>query len=495
MKNVLRCIRITIIALIALHVINGSSTNNNNNILYISTVASPSHFLWTEKLSKNLAKKGYNVTLLNIFKEGTEPNLYFLKLDDVYNELKIDDPIDFLTLHKMSPYELIASFAELEYTVCKLALTSVNLSHLISYPKNFTFDLILHDHLAGPCLLFLLERFNNPPLVLASASNIIPSSEYLVSSLFSPGPVLSHLYDSTLPMRFLEKNYNYFLRAYEYFSKKYYFNTKIDQLVACHFPNINSVSLLESTAVFVLVNSIAILEPYEPPRIWRFVNVGGLHINLPKPFDKNQFQITHQSSKKYEKYVYISFGSNVQILSFDNIISQSIIEVARSMPHVKFLWKIDFSAQPVNNDLPENIVTANWFPQNDLLGSGTVDVFVTHGGLLSVQEAVWYGIPMLGIPNYGDQYQNVQRIVWMGLGTKLLLEEITSNKLSEHLLELINNERYKHRLNLMSRFIRDEQITPQARAIWILEWVIRNHPQRIKLLDNPNKVEITSMHV
>lgn len=40
---------------------------------------------------------------------------------------------------------------------------------ILSYPDNFKFDLVIHDYTCGPCLLFLLKKFNNPPLVSVTA--------------------------------------------------------------------------------------------------------------------------------------------------------------------------------------------------------------------------------------------------------------------------------------------------------------------------------------
>ncbi|KAJ8928777.1 hypothetical protein NQ314_018635 [Rhamnusium bicolor] len=41
--------------------------------------------------------------------------------------------------------------------------------------------------------------------------------------------------------------------------------------------------------------------------------------------------------------------------------------------------------------------------------------FITHGGLLSVTEAVFYGVPMVGIPIFGGQRMNVARCVQKGI--------------------------------------------------------------------------------
>lgn len=90
-------------------------------------------------------------------------------------------------------------------------------------------------------------------------------------------------------------------------------------------------------------------------------------------------------------------------------------------PDFHFLWK--FEEDPKELNLPDNVMVKKWIQQNDILGNKKyinkfkpllskyfllaahpkVILFMTHGGLLSSQEATWYGVPMLGIPVVGDQ--------------------------------------------------------------------------------------------
>uniref|UniRef100_A0A182YE14 UDP-glucuronosyltransferase n=1 Tax=Anopheles stephensi TaxID=30069 RepID=A0A182YE14_ANOST len=434
--------------------------------------------------AKAQANTGHNVTLLSIYKEGSEHNLHFLKLHEVDEALSKDQTIDYLSLHLMSPTELLATFADLEYMVCEYALSSKQLLALLNYPKNFTFQLVIHDHLAGPCLLLLVERFNFPPLVMASATNVLSSVEPILGLPLYPGFVSSYLRDLATPSGYWQRCYNLMLTVYELLLKQYYSNPQIDRLVKSRVKNVSNVSHLETKALMVLMNSIDLLDQTEP-YIWRVVNVGGLHITAPKQLRPLFYQL---SNKTHSKCVYISFGSNVKINSFSNPLAKSITTLARLLPEVMFLWKVDISHPLADDIIPGNMITFDWFPQNDLLGSGMVDVFVTHGGLLSVQESVWYGIPMLGIPNYADQYQNVQRIERLGIGKKLLLEDVNPDTLRKKLLDVMEDARYKQAATAMSQIIRDKQVTPQMKALWVVEWALRNHNKTSQLLDDLNRV-------
>jgi glucuronosyltransferase len=56
-----------------------------------------------------------------------------------------------------------------------------------------------------------------------------------------------------------------------------------------------------------------------------------------------------------------------------------------------------------------------------------VKLFITHGGLLSKQEAITRGVPLLGIPIYGDQRLNMRKAEISGYGILLEFENITTD--------------------------------------------------------------------
>ena len=77
----------------------------------------------------------------------------------------------------------------------------------------------------------------------------------------------------------------------------------------------------------------------------------------------------------------------------------------------------------------DNILLQKWCPQQDILGHPKVKLFITHGGLLSTEEGIYHGKPLLFIPGFGDQFANAARAKDLGLGEKLLWESLTEEAL------------------------------------------------------------------
>jgi glucuronosyltransferase len=66
---------------------------------------------------------------------------------------------------------------------------------------------------------------------------------------------------------------------------------------------------------------------------------------------------------------------------------------------------------------------------------------MTHGGLLSTQEAAVRGVPVVGIPIYADQRYNLAKIVSAGIGVKLDFANITTEAVLWAINEVLNNPR------------------------------------------------------
>jgi glucuronosyltransferase len=66
---------------------------------------------------------------------------------------------------------------------------------------------------------------------------------------------------------------------------------------------------------------------------------------------------------------------------------------------------------------------------------------MTHGGLLSTQEALNRGVPLVGIPVFGDQKLNMARAHSEGYGVMLSFDNITTESVIWALKEVLENNR------------------------------------------------------
>jgi len=81
---------------------------------------------------------------------------------------------------------------------------------------------------------------------------------------------------------------------------------------------------------------------------------------------------------------------------------QIFVAVFSTLPY-NVVWKWDGGKI---KDLPANVRTGAWWPQQELLGHPKLRAFVSHGGLLSLHEAAYHGAPTLVLPVFCDHDGN-----------------------------------------------------------------------------------------
>jgi glucuronosyltransferase len=136
--------------------------------------------------------------------------------------------------------------------------------------------------------------------------------------------------------------------------------------------------------------------------------------------------------------IYFSMGSNLRPSKMPIEKRNAIIE-AFSKQNVRILWKYDDDTMAVDR---EKVMIKKWFPQDDVLAHRNVRIFITHGGLLSCTEALYHGIPLIGIPVFGDQQTNMDRSVSSGWGLRLDFGNLTASSLKWAIDEMLTNDKY-----------------------------------------------------
>jgi MGT family glycosyltransferase len=90
--------------------------------------------------------------------------------------------------------------------------------------------------------------------------------------------------------------------------------------------------------------------------------------------------------------------------------------------------------------LPDNFIVQNAVPQLELLQR--TKVFITHAGMNSASEALYYGVPLLAIPQATDQHYVAKRVAQLGAGKVLAREKVTAPLLRKYVGEFLAKPGY-----------------------------------------------------
>ncbi|XP_068831806.1 UDP-glucuronosyltransferase 2B4-like isoform X9 [Capricornis sumatraensis] len=202
------------------------------------------------------------------------------------------------------------------------------------------------------------------------------------------------------------------------------------------------------------------------PRLPNVEFVGGLHCKPAKPLPKEMEEFVQSSGE--HGIVVFSLGSMVSNMSEEraNVIASALAQIPQ-----KVLWRYD-GKKP--DTLGPNTRLYKWMPQNDLLGHPKTKAFITHGGSNGIYEAIYHGIPMVGLPLFADQPHNIVHMTAKGAAIRLDLETMSTEDLLNALKEVINNPFYKENVMRLSAIQHDQPMKPLDRAIFWIEFVMRH---------------------
>ncbi|KAM7167595.1 UDP-glucuronosyltransferase 2A2-like isoform 2-T2 [Macrochelys suwanniensis] len=202
------------------------------------------------------------------------------------------------------------------------------------------------------------------------------------------------------------------------------------------------------------------------PFLPNFEFVGGLHCKPAKPLPEEMEEFVQSSGE--HGIVVFSLGSMIYNLTEEK---SNMVALALSQIPQKVLWRYK-GKKP--ETLGPNTRIYDWIPQNDLLGHPKTKAFITHGGTNGIYEAIYHGIPMVGMPMFADQPDNIAHMKAKGMAVELDFNTMQAQDLIDALNMVINSSSYKENAVRLSEIHHDQPIKPLDRAVFWIEFVMRH---------------------
>jgi len=92
-------------------------------------------------------------------------------------------------------------------------------------------------------------------------------------------------------------------------------------------------------------------------------------------------------------------------------------------------------------EIPANVIVSDYVPASLVLSRNCV-AMITHGGRGSIYSALHHGVPVIGIPNQGEQEWNLDAVERHGLGRKLSAKRISFDMFREAMRAVLDEPRF-----------------------------------------------------
>ncbi|XP_027847820.2 UDP-glucosyltransferase 2-like isoform X1 [Aphis gossypii] len=432
---------------------------NAARILAIETFAGKSHWNFMSAVLRALTDNGHNVTAFTPFLDGNRENYTEIDMSSMF-EIKIG--MDVVKKRQQFNNQLMSTsyMMKLGRQNCEILNKNDQLNNILANKLQTDFDaIIIEPGIISRCLSYIGKN-STLPVIHTSPIPINTYTERITyGDIHNPATVSTMLFQFAIPKTFFQRLTN--TLVFLYTSTVIRFQEFLLQVIESKPYDLNIIN--PPSLVFTNTHFISD-KPRPTPS--NAVHVGGIHLKPSKKIPQDILDFIEDSP---HGVILFTFGSTIAVNSLPRNILTAFKEAIAELPQ-KVLLKYEGEME----DKPKNVMTIKWLPQRDVLLHKNIKLFVSHGGISGLYEAVDAGVPVLGFPLFGDQHRNIDNLVESGMAVSMELFSITKDTFLKNVLDLVNNDKYTRNAKVALEIFKDRPMSPEKSVVYWTEYVIRH---------------------
>ncbi|XP_012282468.1 UDP-glucuronosyltransferase 2A3-like [Orussus abietinus] len=438
-------------------------------ILAVFPLPVKSHHMMHGSVIKALVERGHHVDEISHFplKTAAKNHKVVVNLSGTLPQFDGNLPLEEASMIRKDPLVFVTQKGGTD--LCELMGLPEMQDFLKDLPNRPKYDLFVTEFFGASCYLGFGHLLKVPVAVTISP-NSLPWLDWKVGTPESSAFYPSIFLEVVVPMGFLDRLRNTvdnLIHTWRFDQLTAGQTDLVRKYLAADAPDVRK---LENSISLALINSYHSLNGIRPlpPGV---VEVGGLHVEVND--DKLTPELKQWLDESTSGVLYFSLGSMMKVETLPKNVLQALFASFKKLAPIRVLMR-SVKREELPPGLPENVHTMPWIPQLPVLAHNNTMAFITHGGLMGTQEALYQGVPLVGIPLFADQHRNIKDYMLKGMCLKMSLD-ITQESFDDVLTEMVvNNTKYREAALHQSKLFRDRPLSAKDATIFWLEYVVRN---------------------
>ncbi|KAI1716741.1 UDP-glucoronosyl and UDP-glucosyl transferase domain-containing protein [Ditylenchus destructor] len=173
--------------------------------------------------------------------------------------------------------------------------------------------------------------------------------------------------------------------------------------------------------------------------------------------------------------IYVAFGSYAQWAHAPRRMINAFVTALNRLDRYRVIFS--YNGDPIQ--VGDHVKLVKWAPQSAILAHPRTKLFLTHGGLKSIKEAICGAVPFIVMPLFAEQAHNSHMALALRLGSVLNKFLVNPEIVHNTIEDILNNPFYEERARKYREIFLDRPMPSIDEAVFYTEKILRTRNGRI----------------